>query len=56
MKYANADRLVKCGSCSALYDRTLTWERGYYSGTSVNFTTVGQVKLGCCPVCGKLNQ
>ena len=55
MKYLNAD-LVKCSGCTALYDRTLTWERGYYAGTSENFTTVSRVKPGCCPVCGKSNQ
>lgn len=56
MKYANSDRLIKCNGCQALYDKTLSWERGYYNGTSNNFVCMTKINMGCCPMCGNKNQ
>lgn len=52
----NSHNLVRCKCCNALYDQTIKWVRGYYQGTSSNFTTTGSVKESSCPVCGKENQ
>lgn len=49
----NSHNLVRCGCCNALYDKTVKWVRGYYHGTSEDFTTVSKIKDGVCPVCGK---
>ena len=53
MDCANQKNLVRCGSCDALYDKTLKWVRGYSHGTSEDFTVTSKVKENSCPVCGK---
>lgn len=56
MNYANSNNLVKCSHCTALYDSTLSWARGYYSGTTTFFSPTQTVPTGCCPVCGVKSQ
>lgn len=56
MNVANASNLIRCSGCAALYDKTISWARGYYNGTSPNFTAVSLVEQGNCPICGKKHQ
>lgn len=49
----NSNNLVRCNCCNALYDKTVKWVRGYYQGTSEDFTETSKIKDDCCPVCGK---
>lgn len=55
MNCTNSKNLVRCGNCDALYNKIVSWAKGYYEGTSNYFTPIGKVKENCCPVCGKEN-
>ena len=55
MNFANSHNLVRCGCCDAIYDKTVKWVRGYYQGTSCDFTPAIPVRENSCPVCGKVN-
>lgn len=52
----NAKNLVRCNNCSALYDKTLKWVRGYYEGTSSIFVSTETVRDNSCPVCGDVGK
>lgn len=56
MHVANRNNLIKCTRCDAIYDRTVKWRRGYYHGTSNQFTQTSTVKENTCPICGKENK
>jgi len=54
---ANKDKLITCKGCGAIYDKTLSWYRGFYDrDTADEFTPVATVKENCCPICNKENK
>lgn len=53
MKVANQHNLVRCDNCSALYDKTLRWVRGYHRDSSDDFTFINSIKENSYPICAK---
>ena len=49
-KPANQKNLVRCEGCSAVYDKTIKWSRGYYYDTRDVLEDTNTVPEKSCPV------